>query len=193
MTSPLELKFKDTFTATSYLPISPWLTIKWRVMETILFLITLLDVTLRPPQFIRCRNSICPTYYDRLSSEWLQCKGRFNTHRRVGSTSEYLWIYLIALMPTTFCQNSFSNLKEVAIIIGLNSCNTTVCPPCDLLGSILYNGGYNPLLDMNPPGRKPPYQNFSLSIAPSFKKGRAQLNIFHVALNGVSIFACVFR
>jgi hypothetical protein len=161
-------------------------------METI-FLITLLDVTRRAPQFICCRNSICPTSYDRPSSEWLQRKGRFNLYRRVGSASEYLQIYLIVLMPTTCCQNSLPNLKEVAIIIGLNACNTTVCPPCDLLGSILYSGGYNPLLDMNPPGRKPPYQNFSLSIALSFQKGRAQLNIFHVALNGVSIFARVFR
>jgi len=96
-------------------------------------------------------------------------------------------------MPTTCCQNSLPNLKEVAVIIGLNACNTTVCPPCDLLGSILYNGGYNPLLDLSPPGGKPPYQNFSLSIASSFQKGRAQLNIFHVALNGVSILALVIR
>ncbi|KAF8885679.1 hypothetical protein CPB84DRAFT_1788127 [Gymnopilus junonius] len=80
--------------------------------------------------------------------------------------------------------DTLSGSQEVAVVIGINSCRNTTCiPPDEILGSILYDGGYNPQFTSNAPF-KPPHQNFTVTIPSFLAKGRAQLAVFHVSLIG---------
>ncbi|KAF8956514.1 hypothetical protein BDZ97DRAFT_1592478, partial [Flammula alnicola] len=81
--------------------------------------------------------------------------------------------------------DTLSGSTEVAVVIAVNSCHNTTCiPPNDILGSILYNGPYNPQFQPSAPASKPPHQNFTVTIPPAVAKGRAQLAVFHVSLIG---------
>ncbi|KAJ6493999.1 hypothetical protein C8R47DRAFT_1118009 [Mycena vitilis] len=82
--------------------------------------------------------------------------------------------------------DTLTGSTEVAVIIGFFSCTSTgsVCPgPSEALGTILYNGPYDPEFQ---PGPKPPYQNFTVTIPPSAPKGKAQLGVAHFSLVGAS-------
>ncbi|KDR82928.1 hypothetical protein GALMADRAFT_206658 [Galerina marginata CBS 339.88] len=81
--------------------------------------------------------------------------------------------------------DTLTGSTEVAVVIALNSCHNTTCiPPKDILGSILYNGPYNPQFQSTAPPSKPPHQNFTVTIPSAIGKGRAQLAVFHVSLVG---------
>ncbi|KAF8157978.1 hypothetical protein B0H34DRAFT_656625 [Crassisporium funariophilum] len=81
--------------------------------------------------------------------------------------------------------NSLSASAEVAIVVGIQSCNNGPCNPPDLLGSILYNGPFHPQFQ---PGvfTKPPHQNYTVTIPQTIAQGPALLSVYHVALIGAS-------
>ncbi|KAF9465598.1 hypothetical protein BDZ94DRAFT_1214424 [Collybia nuda] len=86
--------------------------------------------------------------------------------------------------------NSIQGSTEVGIVIGLQSCPVTnpypCAPPNEQVGSILYNGKYNPQLH-EMPGR--PYQNFTVTVPDvDYFAGRAQLSVsrFHLIGAGPS-------
>ncbi|KAE9407869.1 hypothetical protein BT96DRAFT_914248, partial [Gymnopus androsaceus JB14] len=79
-------------------------------------------------------------------------------------------------------QNSHTSVTEVALVIGLFSCATTVgtcLVPSEALGTILYDG---------PPGTTnlPPHQNFTLTVPESFATGPAQFGVAYFSLLGAS-------
>jgi len=81
--------------------------------------------------------------------------------------------------------DTLSGSTEVAVVIGVNSCGSTSCPPpADILGTLLYNGPYNPQFAPDSPPFKPPHQNFTVTIPSNFPKGRALLAVYHIALIG---------
>ena len=74
---------------------------------------------------------------------------------------------------------------EVGIVIGINSCIETSCaPPNERIGTVVFNGDYNPVLHEQP-GR--PYQNFTVTV-PSLSADTktAQLAVVRFHLIGVS-------
>ncbi|KAF7377901.1 hypothetical protein MSAN_00213800 [Mycena sanguinolenta] len=77
---------------------------------------------------------------------------------------------------------------EVAIIIGFLSCGgfaSSCPPPSEILGTILYNGPYDPEFSSSGGGvNHRPYQNFTVTIPSSASPGKAQLGVAHVALVG---------
>ncbi|KAJ7062040.1 hypothetical protein C8F01DRAFT_122908 [Mycena amicta] len=85
---------------------------------------------------------------------------------------------------------------EVAIVIGFQSCINSnigfpdgVCPsPDDSMGTILYNGPYDPQFQDDGTVNHFPHQNFTVTIPPSAPNGTAQLNVAHVALVGAVKF-----
>jgi len=80
--------------------------------------------------------------------------------------------------------NSLSASTEVAVVIALQTCQSLSClSPSDFLGSVLYNGGYNPV-QMPPTSSKPPHQNFTVTIPASTPSGLVQLGVVHVSLIG---------
>ena len=65
-------------------------------------------------------------------------------------------------------------------------CNAAGYDPSQDLGAILYNGPYDPQLQNNGAGGKPPYQNFSVQVPPSFTSGEEiALVATHLNLVGV--------
>jgi hypothetical protein len=82
--------------------------------------------------------------------------------------------------------DSLTGSTEVALVIGVLSCASRACPPPqDVMGTILYNGPYDP--EFRTVG-KPPYQNFSIEVPANFAKGPAQLNVAHISLVGAGPF-----
>ncbi|KIK59514.1 hypothetical protein GYMLUDRAFT_669875 [Collybiopsis luxurians FD-317 M1] len=76
---------------------------------------------------------------------------------------------------------------EVAVVIGLLSCDTRACPgPSGSLGTVLYQGPFNPQLSDD--HRLPPHQNFTLAVLPDFEKGQAQFGVAHFTLVGASVW-----
>ncbi|KAJ6461072.1 hypothetical protein C8R45DRAFT_538174 [Mycena sanguinolenta] len=77
---------------------------------------------------------------------------------------------------------------EVAIIIGFLSCGSFASgclPPSEGLGTILYDGPYNPQFASSGGGvNHRPHQNFTVTIPSSAPPGIAQLGVAHVALVG---------
>jgi len=72
----------------------------------------------------------------------------------------------------------------MAVAIGISSCASTTCNQADeVMGSILYNGKFNPQYHEY---YQPPYQNFSVKIPADFTSGTAQINVAHATLIGVS-------
>ncbi|KAF9485774.1 hypothetical protein BDN70DRAFT_988428 [Pholiota conissans] len=84
--------------------------------------------------------------------------------------------------------NFLSGAEEVAVVLGLLHCPSVASclPPEASLGTILYNGPYDPEYHSNAPPSKPPHQNFTVAIPSTFVKGTAQLAAFHVSLVGAS-------
>ncbi|PFH44668.1 hypothetical protein AMATHDRAFT_11224 [Amanita thiersii Skay4041] len=83
--------------------------------------------------------------------------------------------------------NSLTGSQEIAVVIGLASCAKSPCAsPKDIMGRILYNGPFNPRYQDSM--RKPPHDNFTLTIPENFAKGPAQLNVAHAALIGAGPF-----
>ncbi|KAJ3736607.1 hypothetical protein DFJ43DRAFT_1149683 [Lentinula guzmanii] len=78
---------------------------------------------------------------------------------------------------------------EVAVVIALLSCASNPCPgPSAELGTVLYNGPFNPQFTTEPGTTNlPPHENFTLTVPSSFTKGNAQLGVAHVYLLGASV------
>lgn len=94
--------------------------------------------------------------------------------------------------PHTVPQNTLTGSTEVAVVIGFLSCvgfSTGICPPpSEIIGSILYNGPYDPQFHTNVTPTKPPYQNFTVTIPKTAEAGPAQLSVTHFSLVGVSTY-----
>ncbi|CAK5274327.1 unnamed protein product [Mycena citricolor] len=85
--------------------------------------------------------------------------------------------------------DTITGSTEVAVVIAVRSCVGSPCPsPADVLGTVLYNGGYNPMFHTNVTPSKPPYQNLTVTIPANLAKGPAQLNVAHVTLIGAGPF-----
>ncbi|KAF7377905.1 hypothetical protein MSAN_00214200 [Mycena sanguinolenta] len=84
--------------------------------------------------------------------------------------------------------DSLTASTEVAVVIGFLSCGASGCPPpSETLGTILYNGPYDPEFSNDGSGvNKPPHQNFTVTIPSSASSGPAQLGVIHLALVGLS-------
>ena len=81
--------------------------------------------------------------------------------------------------------NSLTGSEEVAVAIGFQSCPNYECAsPADIMGYILYNGGYDPEYRQPASPQAQPYQNFTVQIPPSAQKGKAQIGVTHVTLIG---------
>ncbi|EIN13077.1 hypothetical protein PUNSTDRAFT_98137 [Punctularia strigosozonata HHB-11173 SS5] len=91
--------------------------------------------------------------------------------------------------------DTLTGSTEVAVVIGLRSCGTQ--PSCDAvsaqedIGSILYNGPYNPVFTLDDPATrfKPPHQNFTVTVPPAEISGLAVLSVTHLSLVGAGPFA----
>ncbi len=89
-------------------------------------------------------------------------------------------------------QNSLTGSEEVAIVIGLFPCSGADGQPAScaetnttgVLGTILYNGPYEPQYADGAPSL-PPHQNFSIQVPATFKSGQVSLGVAHFALVGV--------
>jgi len=84
--------------------------------------------------------------------------------------------------------NFLSSIIEVAIVVAIMPCSSSTCPsPHDQLGTVLYNGPFNPQQPAVPayPGQQA-YDNFTVTIPSDTPTGRASLNVVHFALIGAS-------
>ncbi|KAG9313272.1 hypothetical protein JVU11DRAFT_5576 [Chiua virens] len=82
--------------------------------------------------------------------------------------------------------NSLTGSEEVAVVIGLQSCPNRPCtPPSDFMGSILYNGPFDPQYHEE---YLPPYQNFTVQVPSSFTTGAALVGVTHVTLIGAGLY-----
>ena len=74
----------------------------------------------------------------------------------------------------------------MAVAIGIVSCGSHGCYPADdEMGTILFNGKFNPVYHEY---YMPPYQNYTVKVPSTFTEGTAHINVAHVSLIGVSIF-----
>ncbi|KAF9219889.1 hypothetical protein BS17DRAFT_371351 [Gyrodon lividus] len=71
------------------------------------------------------------------------------------------------------------NIDVVAIVIGLLPCYGGQCsPPNEFMGTILYQGPYNPVSGY--------YENYTVTIPQSFPAGKASLNVINFFMVGAS-------
>ncbi|KAK7052469.1 hypothetical protein R3P38DRAFT_1646729 [Favolaschia claudopus] len=86
--------------------------------------------------------------------------------------------------------DSLTGSTEVAVVIGFFSCGSspaaTCPPPTDVLGSVLYNGPYDP--EFHTGVSRPPHQNFTVTVPPFAPAGKAQLGVAHLSLVGAGQF-----
>ncbi|KAJ7148767.1 hypothetical protein C8R43DRAFT_888494 [Mycena crocata] len=83
--------------------------------------------------------------------------------------------------------DTLTSSTEVAIVIAFLNCFSHPCPsPMDELGNILYKGSYHPQWHDVP--RKPPHQNFTVTVPKSASTGAAQLSVVHLSLAGAVNF-----
>ncbi|KAE9407867.1 hypothetical protein BT96DRAFT_808685 [Gymnopus androsaceus JB14] len=89
--------------------------------------------------------------------------------------------------------DTISSSTEIAVVIGLLTCLEGCPTPAQEMGTILYNGGFDPQFTTTPgTGAFPPHQNFTLTVPANFPKGNAQMGVAHFFLLGVS-FAILAR
>jgi len=85
--------------------------------------------------------------------------------------------------------DSLTGSTEIAVVIGLLTCPEECPTPAQEMGTILYNGPFDPQFTTAPgTGALPPHQNFTLTVPASFPKGNAQMGVAHFALVGASEF-----
>ncbi|KAJ8083626.1 hypothetical protein PM082_009501 [Marasmius tenuissimus] len=84
--------------------------------------------------------------------------------------------------------NFLSSAVEVAIVLGLTSCNPTCRPPQDGIGpgSILYKGPFDPKYKDGFPMLQP-HENFTVNVPNTTPKGTAQLSLIQFDLIGASL------
>ncbi|KAF8838564.1 hypothetical protein BDN67DRAFT_954823 [Paxillus ammoniavirescens] len=72
------------------------------------------------------------------------------------------------------------NIDVVAMVIGLAACYDGECfPPTDTMGTILYQGPYNPV-------RGQYYEDFTVTVPKYFLPGKAALNVINFFMVGAS-------
>ena len=71
----------------------------------------------------------------------------------------------------------------MGVAIGISSCSSKCYPADEVMGTILYNGEFQPEYHES---YLPPYQNFTVNIPSSFTEGKAKINVAHATLIGVS-------
>ncbi|KAF9265350.1 hypothetical protein L218DRAFT_957536 [Marasmius fiardii PR-910] len=84
--------------------------------------------------------------------------------------------------------NFQSSATEVGIVIGIASCASgsgCIAPADGGIGTILYNGSFNPQFKSGSP--LPPHQNFTVQISENIQKGAAQLSLTQFSLIGASL------
>ncbi|KAI9567203.1 hypothetical protein HD554DRAFT_2039704 [Boletus coccyginus] len=82
--------------------------------------------------------------------------------------------------------NTLTGSEEVAVVIGLQSCPNSPCsPPSDIMGTILYNGPFDPQYHE---WYLPPYQNFTVQVPSSVTAGTALIGVAHITLIGAGLF-----
>ncbi|KAH0826866.1 hypothetical protein J3R83DRAFT_4404 [Lanmaoa asiatica] len=82
--------------------------------------------------------------------------------------------------------NTLTGSEEVAVAIGLQSCPNRPCtPPSSFMGSILYNGPFDPVYHEP---YLPPYQNFTVQVPSSVATGTALIGVAHVTLIGAGLY-----
>jgi len=81
--------------------------------------------------------------------------------------------------------NSPTSFIEVAVVLAILACPTpSPCiPPNQALGTVLYNGPFNPQFSPSSSDGRP-QQNFTVTIPSTLPAGPAQLSLFHILLNG---------
>ncbi|KAF7377903.1 hypothetical protein MSAN_00214000 [Mycena sanguinolenta] len=88
--------------------------------------------------------------------------------------------------------DTLTGSTEIAIIIGFLPCGASASgclPPSEGLGTILYNGPFDPEFSSSGGGvNHRPHQNFTVTIPSSASPGVAQLGVAHVALVGAGEF-----
>ncbi|KIK51208.1 hypothetical protein GYMLUDRAFT_50706 [Collybiopsis luxurians FD-317 M1] len=93
--------------------------------------------------------------------------------------------------------DSISSWENIALVIGLANCAQFISPstclgPDQELGTIIYNGPFNPKFTTDPgTGGLPPHQNFTLTVPADFKKGQTQLGAALFVLVGALLFPTV--
>ncbi|KAF8119615.1 hypothetical protein EV363DRAFT_1381535 [Boletus edulis] len=82
---------------------------------------------------------------------------------------------------------TLSGSEEVAVVIGTSTCPspTTCRDVAEVLGDILYNGPFNPVLSDD---SWSPYQNITITI-PSWYRGPVQIGVAHFFLLGAGLNA----
>ncbi|KAJ5441914.1 hypothetical protein N7445_004921 [Penicillium cf. griseofulvum] len=77
-----------------------------------------------------------------------------------------------------------SEYYEVAVAIGISDCTYGCYDASEQLGSIVYNGPFDPVYHET---YLPPYQNFTVTVPTWLSAGTGQFNVAHFSLVGVSI------
>ncbi|KAF8501361.1 hypothetical protein JB92DRAFT_2975709 [Gautieria morchelliformis] len=74
--------------------------------------------------------------------------------------------------------------QSVSVVIGLQGCGSTLCPADDndeIMGEILFAGAYSP---QRHEASKPPYQNFTFTLADGRQPGDAVIHVTQFFLSG---------
>ncbi|PYI01244.1 hypothetical protein BO78DRAFT_423747 [Aspergillus sclerotiicarbonarius CBS 121057] len=75
-----------------------------------------------------------------------------------------------------------TNVEEMSIAIGLQSCASSTCyPASEVMGVVLYNGAFDPVYHEY---YLPQYQNFTVTIPAGTAAGAATLGVAHATLIG---------
>ncbi|KAK2465749.1 hypothetical protein APHAL10511_002293 [Amanita phalloides] len=86
--------------------------------------------------------------------------------------------------------DTLTDSPDIALVIAVAPCigfpSHHCLPPQEALGTVLYNGTFNPQFERSGPFY--PYQNFSVIIPHDFPKGPAQLNVANFELIGAEYF-----
>ncbi|KAJ5639606.1 uncharacterized protein N7484_007468 [Penicillium longicatenatum] len=77
--------------------------------------------------------------------------------------------------------NTASASREVAVVIGIADCTYGCWPASEAVGTILYNGPFDPVYHET---YMPPYQNYTITVPSTFPAGNHQLNVAHFYLVG---------
>lgn len=86
--------------------------------------------------------------------------------------------------------DSLTGSEEIAVVIGINKCSSgaTCIPPEDSMGTVMYNGPFNPQFHET---YLPPYQNFTLEIPESVATGNGIVTVAHFSLVGASTYPLI--
>ncbi|KAJ5584280.1 uncharacterized protein N7459_004080 [Penicillium hispanicum] len=84
--------------------------------------------------------------------------------------------------------DTLTNSNELAVAIGISSCAKGCLSAMKDMGTLLFNGTFEPAFHEAGP---PPYQNYSVTIPSDFTKGAAQINVAHATLVGALLYPMI--